>query len=257
MDAETQGVYKSTACAIGLRAWLGVASVALGIHWEPVLDSLANTIATCVSAIAACISTYLAARAIRDSRETRRAELEAARPYFIFSNFGLRRPTVAGALSSDKVIQDPRLARIEGLLSNDGRRAATDVIGLIFVIPVGSGRRTEVFPIEIEDDVAPKSEWHVSTAPLEIVPNNFPGIEQAPNYSDPGFFVLTCVSYMDPISMKRHVQNSFMRWPGISNGVIAGNLYAAERKDKDALLSLHAEFLRPYIENGLIALKEH
>lgn len=216
------------------------------------LDGLANTIATCIAAVAACISTYLAAQAIKDNRQTKRAELEGQRPYFSFSDFGLRRPSVAKALSSDKELLDPRIASIEGLLTNDGHRAATNVSGAIFLLPVDPDRKAGAFPVGVADDVSPKLGWRISTTPIAIVPTDFSGIEHSPRYSDSGFFVFACIRYTDPLTSKSYNQNTLLRWPGISNGVVAGNLYATEHGDKEALLLRYQEFLKPYAEKGLL-----
>lgn len=79
--------------------------------------NLINALAASISALAACGSSYFAARVIRDNREARQLELEAARPYFTFTDFGLRRPVVAKALSTETDVLDPRVARIEGLMA--------------------------------------------------------------------------------------------------------------------------------------------
>ena len=214
-------------------------------------SEIANTVATCISAIAACITTYLAARAIKDNNDSKRAEFESGRPYFTFSNFGLRRPTVAKALTTDTEILDPRLARIEGLISNDGRRHASDVRGVFLILPIKKDQSTGVFPISIADDVLPKSEWHVGSANISILPKEFTGIEDSPNLSDPGFFVLVAVQYTDSLASKSHTQCSFMRWPGISNGVISGQLYAASREEKDLVMGQYSSFVQPYISGHM------
>lgn len=206
-----------------------------------------NTVAACISALAACGSAYFAARVIRDNREARKMELEAARPYFTFSNFGLRRPKVAKALSARQELLDPRAARIEGLIANDGRRTASDVSGALVILPINPDVKLGTFPLGIADDVAPKSEWHVSSAPLRVVPEDFPGDKHPSDYQDPGFFVMIYVRYKDPLTTKAYKQRSFMRWPGISEGVVAGNLISASHEEKTVLLQRYGEFLRPYM----------
>lgn len=214
------------------------------------MDSgVANTIATCISALAACVSTYLAARAIRDSKEARQAEFESARPYFTFTNFGLRRPAIAKALSSETELLDPRVARIEGLIANDGRRSASNVSGAILILPIKENAPAGTFSIGIADDMAPKSEWHIGTAHLDLLPADFPGNEISASYQDPGFFVMICVRYEDPLTSKKYVQNSFMRWLGISGGIISGNLLSASPEEKNMLLGRYSAFLRPYLNS--------
>jgi len=214
------------------------------------LDSgVANTIATCISALAACVSTYLAARAIRDSKEARQAEFDSARPYFTFTNFGLRRPTIAKVLSSETEMLDPRVARIEGLIANDGRRSASNVSGAILILPIKKDADAGTFAIGIADDMAPKSEWHIGTAHLDLLPSDFAGHEISRPYQDPGFFVMICVRYEDPLTSKKYVQNSFMRWLGISDGVISGNLLSASPEEKTMLLERYSMFLRPYLDS--------
>lgn len=219
-------------------------------------SDIANTIATCISALAACLATYLAARAIRDNSETKRSEFESARPYFTFSNFGLRRPVVAKALSSDTELLDPRAARIEGLIVNDGRRHASNVCGALLILPIKEKAETGVFPISIADDVAPKSEWHVGTAILSVLPADFSGIESSPDFHDPGFFVLVAVQYTDTLASRHHTQCSFMRWPGISNGVISGQLCSASREEKGLVLDRYSDFVRPYLD-GRMPVPQH
>ena len=211
------------------------------------MDSgMVNTIATCISAVAACGSAYFAARVIRDNKEARLLELEAARPYFTFSNFGLRRPSVAKALSSETELLDPRFARIEGLIANDGRRSASDVSATILILPIKLNADAGTFSLGIADDVAPKAEWHISTAILNLLSDDFLGRESA-RYQDPGFFLVINVRYEDPLTSKRYVQNSFMRWHGISGGVVSGNLHSASQLEKNLLLERYSTFLRPYL----------
>lgn len=218
------------------------------------MDSgVANTIATCISALAACVSTYLAARAIRDSKEARQAEFDSARPYFTFSNFGLRRPTIAKALSSETEMLDPRVVRIEGLIANDGRRSASNVSGAILILPIKKDADAGTFAIGIADDMAPKSEWHIGTTHLDLLPSDFRGREISRPYQDPGFFVMICVRYEDPLTSKNYVQNSFMRWLGISDGVISGNLLSASPEEKTMLLERYSVFLRPYLDSKLVS----
>jgi hypothetical protein len=213
------------------------------------MDSgVVNTIATCISALAACGSTYFAARVIRDNRDARRMELESARPYFTFSNFGLRRQTVAKALSSEQELLDPRLACIEGLIANDGRRSASNVSGAVLILPIKFDAKAGTFSVGIADDVAPTSEWHISTAHLSVIPEGFSGYANPTDYRDPGFFVLIYVRYTDPLTSKTYAQNSFMRWPGISGGIIAGNLLSASHEEKSMLLERYSAFLKPYMD---------
>lgn len=219
-------------------------------------SDIVNTIATCISALAACLATYFAARALKDNNESKRVDFESARPYFTFSNFGFSRPTVAKALSADKELLDPRAARIEGLLANDGRRHASDVRGVFLILPIKEGAATGMFPISIADDVAPKSEWHVSSALLRVLPEDFSGAEDFPDFHDPGFFVLVVVQYTDTLASQTHTQSSFMRWPGISGGVISGKLYSASREEKDLVIDRYSEFLQPYLD-GNVPVPQH
>jgi hypothetical protein len=174
-------------------------------------------------------------------------ELDSARPYFTFANFGLRRPTIAKALSDKSEVLDPRVARIEGLIANDGRRSATDVSGALIILPIYPNEKLGTFPLSIADDMAPKSEWHVGTGLLSVIPDDLPAKRNPVEHQDPGFFVMIYVRYRDTLTSKTYKQRSFMRWPGISNGVVAGNLISADNQEKTSLIQHYAEFLRPYM----------
>jgi hypothetical protein len=206
-----------------------------------------NTIAACVSAIAACFAAYFAARALQASNEITRSAFAAARPYFTFLSFGLKRPTVTKALTSDTEILDPTVGFIDGYIRNSGGRPAANVSGSIFVIPLDTRRESRVFPIGIADDAAPGSDWNVVSGKLQIIPREFPGVDAAPDYVDPGLFVVVGIVYDDPLGTGSFSQASFHRWPGIANGVVSSNLVAATADEKEVLIRQHGRMLAPFV----------
>ena len=209
-----------------------------------------NAIAACVSALAACFAAYFAARALKASNEITRSVFDAARPYFTFLSFGLKRLTVSKALSSDKEILDPTAALIDGYIRNSGGRPATDVSGSIIICPLDTRRESRVFPIGIADDAAPGTDWNVVSGKLQIIPHDFPGVEAAPSYSDPGFFVVIGVTYDDPLASRSFSQTSFLRWPGIANGVVSSILVAATGEEKETLIRQHGRLLASFFGSG-------
>ena len=209
-----------------------------------------NATAACVSALAACFAAYFAARALKASNEVTRSAFDAARPYFTFASFGLKRPTVTKALSADKEILDPTAGLIDGYIRNAGGRPAANVSGSIIILPLDARRDSRVFPIGIADDAAPGTEWNAASGRLQIIPHDFPGIEAAPAFGDPGFFVVIGVTYDDPLASRSFSQASFMRWPGIANGVVSSILVAATREEKETLSRQHARMLAPFLGLG-------
>ena len=115
------------------------------------------------------------------------------------------------------------------------------------------------YKTSIADDISPGASWMVETAKIQIIPDDFPGVEDAPDYFDPGFFVFVCVSYEDVLSSKKYRQTSFMRWAGVSGGVISGKLVAGSREEFDSMAQHHSKFLAPYLSevpNGSLAKSE-
>lgn len=208
-----------------------------------------RTVIMSVSALAACASTIFAARTLRANNDARRAEFESARPYLTFSNFGMKRPTVSTALSSEKEMLDPTMAFVEGSVANRGLRPAANVTGALFILPVDRHGEVRVFPIGIADDVAPGTEWQVASGAVQVIPPDFPGRDEAPHYNDPGFYAVVAVQYEDPLASRSYAQLSFMRWPGISGGVVAGKLVATTREERSELTAKHSQLLQPYLEN--------
>lgn len=174
-------------------------------------------------------------------------ELDSSRPYFTFANFGMRRAVISKALSDQRELLDPRVARIEGLIANDGRRSACDVTGALIILPTYPNAKIGTFRLDIADDVAPKAEWHLDSALLKVIPDDLATKEGTSDRHHPGFFVMIYLRYKDPLTLKTYKQRSFMRWPGISNGVVAGNLFSADNQEKTAILHQYADFLRPYL----------
>jgi len=208
-----------------------------------------NTVASCVSALAAGAATYFAARTLKTSNAASRAEFNSGRPYFTFSEFGLRRPTISKALTSDKDLLDPTAGLVEGLIRNVGRRPASNVSGSILILPLHAHHEIRVFSIGIADDVAPATDWNVTSGRLQIIPKDYPGSDAMPVYIDPGFFVVIGVSYDDPLASTSFSQASFMRWPGISNRVVSGILVSATRDEKTSLVQMHSRLLQPFISS--------
>jgi hypothetical protein len=209
--------------------------------------NLINALAASISAVSACGSTYFAARVIRDNREARQLELDAARPYFTFTEFGLRRSVAAKALSAETDVLDPRAARIEGLITNVGRRAAIDLAGVVVILPIDREAKVGTFLIGIADDVAAKSEWHIGTGHLSVIPEELPETIQPMEYVDPGFFIMVHLRYKDPLTSKSYTQRTFMRWPGIANGIVSANLVAVTHEEKAAIIRHHELVLLPYL----------
>ena len=210
--------------------------------------STIQTAITGISAVAVSASAFFTARALRANNEATRAAFESQRPYFTFSGFGLERLKVAAALTSQTEMLDPTRVVVEGLLANRGRRPAANVSGALFILPLDSRREVRVFPIGVGDDVASGTEWQVRSGDLQIFPPDFPGRDAAPEYRDPGFFICAAVQYDDLLASKHCGQLSFMRWPGISGSVVAGNLIAANKEERDTLLAKHSALLQPYRE---------
>lgn len=209
-----------------------------------------NTVAACVSALGACFAAYFAARAFKANKEVTRTTFDAARPYFTFLSFGLKRPTVSKALSADKEILDPTAGLIDGYIRNSGGRPAANVSGSIFIFPLDPRHESRVFPICIADDAAPGTDWNLVSGKLRIIPHDFPGIDVAPNYCDPGFFVVIGVVYDDPLASRPFSQASFLRWPGIANGVVSSALVAATAEEKEMLVRTQGKILVPFLGAG-------
>lgn len=206
-----------------------------------------GTIITGVSALAACVSSFFAARTLKANNEARRAEFEAARPYFTFSAFGLERLTVAKALTSELEMRDPTRAVVEGTVANRGLRSAANVSGAVFILPLDRHHEIRVFPIGVGDDIAPGTEWRMRSGDLQIIPPDFPGADATTHYSDPGFYVCAAVGYEDPLAAIAYAQLSFMRWPGISGNVVSGNFVAADVEERKMLIAKHSSLLQPYL----------
>ncbi|HEY2395807.1 MAG TPA: hypothetical protein VGH81_07525 [Rudaea sp.] len=208
---------------------------------------LLKTIATSVSALAASASCFFAAQALKANNEAKRNEIESGRPYFILFEFGLTRPTVVAALSTKKEeVLDPTKARIEGTISNRGKRPASNVSGSVLILPIDAHYDVRVFPIGIADDAAGGTDWNVGTGALDLFPKDFPGRDAAPHYRNPGFFVVVGVQYEDPLTATPYAQSFFLRWPGISDGLVSGILVAANREERDRLIAQHSRLLQPF-----------
>jgi hypothetical protein len=205
-----------------------------------------RTIITAVSALAASASTFFAARTLVANNEARRAEFDSARPYFTFFGYRLERVGVHKSLTSELEF-DPTRANIKGSVANRGLRRAANVAGSLFILPLDTRAQVGVFPLNVGDDIAPGSEWEVKSGQLQIIDPNYPGRDVAGEYRDPGFHVCVALEYEDPLASKRHVQMSFLKWPGISGGVVATDLVAATGEEKNALVVRHRPLLARYI----------
>ena len=146
---------------------------------------------------------------------------------------------------------DPTRAKVGGILKNCGLSPAANMEASVFMLPQievpGDIRKAVEFPTSIADEMAPGSEWLVETVELQIIDPKFQGADVEPSYYDPGSYVCIGIKYDDPVTTKHYTQISFMRWPGVAQGVIAGNLVAASKAQKDAVTTKYNSTLLSYL----------
>lgn len=178
-----------------------------------------------IAATGAAVSAYAALKSIRLSGEQAQQQREAQRPYFSFEEVKMepqRGPQLPGNVGPPPIISNHFVVR--GVMINRGLRPALRLRGQAFAIdsqlagpPLSAGGT-------MADEFPPGAQWSLSPGGQVI---------QQPNH--PGYFLVVGVSYFDFVTQKNYAQLFFMRWPGVTNGTVAGDFQPASAEDAERI----------------------
>ncbi|MDT8991449.1 hypothetical protein RQP54_11310 [Curvibacter sp. APW13] len=190
-----------------------------------------------LSTVAAAVSAIAAWRALKLSHESNVFQREQGRPYFSFEETRMeRKPLPTSTSTGGPAELDPNVALAKGLFKNYGARPATEIASSIFIIPTDDSSPPMESPSSLADDFPPGAEWMAQLGEQTI---------NAPSH--PGYFFVLGVSYNDPLTKRNYRQLFFMRWPGVKNGVVHGDIIAATREERDRLIHKHRRLLSNYV----------
>jgi hypothetical protein len=192
---------------------------------------------TVVSTVAAAVSAIAAWRALKLSHESTVYQREQGRPYFSFEATRMERkqlPSLPGVTGPASL--DPSVAVAKGVFKNYGARPATEISSSVFIIPNDEVTPPIEAPSSLADDFPPGAEWMAQLGEQTIA---------GPQH--PGYFFVVGVNYNDPLTKRNYRQLFFMRWPGIQDGIVYGDIVAATKEERTQLIQKHRRLLSHYV----------
>lgn len=186
---------------------------------------------TAASTIAAAISALAAWQALKLGYENRKFELENGRPYFSFESARMEQKKLPNAPGNESHSGlDPNTAVAKGIFKNYGARPAVGVKATAYVIPHDENISPLAIPSSLADDFPPGAEWMTQIGEQQIV---------APNQY--GHFLVVGIRYSDPVTKQDYRQMFFMKWAGVKDSIVYGDIVAATEEEKFILLGKHMQ----------------
>jgi hypothetical protein len=191
---------------------------------------------TLATAIAAATSALAAWRSLKLNNENAQYQKEQGRPYFSFEDVRMERKKLPSSPDSDSHGGfDPSIAIPKGVFKNYGSRPAIEVSASIFLVFADPTVAPIEMPSSLADDFPPGAEWMAQI-----------GEQTINSLNHPGYYVIVGVSYTDPLTKRNYRQLFYARWPGVTDGVVHGDIVVVGKEERLELLQKHRRLLNNY-----------